>query len=61
MALIEAEYTGRFRAVFAFGPIEEADGYDPPTLGQPGDPDRGTPDAHRIEAGQRVGTWVRRS
>ena len=38
MALIEAEYTDRFRAVFSFGPIEEADGYDPPTLGQPGDP-----------------------
>lgn len=38
MALIEAEYADRFRAVFSFGPIDIADGYDPVTLGQPGDP-----------------------
>lgn len=38
MALIESEYTSRFRAVFSFGPVDAPDQYDPPTLEQPGDP-----------------------
>ncbi|HET9657016.1 MAG TPA: prolyl oligopeptidase family serine peptidase [Kineosporiaceae bacterium] len=38
MALIESEYTGRFRAVFSFGPVGAPDQYDPPSLQQPGDP-----------------------
>jgi len=40
MALIESEYTARFRAVFAFGPVETPSEYSPQEVALPWDPAR---------------------
>jgi acetyl esterase/lipase len=38
MALIESEYSARFRAVFSFGPVASPSTYDPQEVAQPWDP-----------------------